>query len=274
MPIPLIANGIMLLPLIKKIEPYAKKFLVGPVEIVEVFLLGKHWWVVGPPGSGKSSMHRYLSGRPFLLSEYLKTNRIAEAPAGVKVISSPDSQSFVLSIFKKKGLDYGGESPRAWEQDISKSQRFVFIFALHSTDLHDHTSSFSALRRTETGLRLAPESKTFDTVEDSLRKAISCLIKHFPIEDEPNSPLKKKHRKLWMLCNKFDLVFPQGRVSTEPGSLTFWREATDRLDEIVKEAELTKKTGFTIIHGYTTFHPDYRRFTEQSIAPILKKIEG
>lgn len=264
----------MLLPVIKKIEPYAKKFLVGPIEVLEVFLLGKPWWIVGPPGSGKSSMHQYLSGKPFLLSEYVKTHRIAEAPGGVKVINSPDSPSFVLPILKKKSADYGGESPKAWEQDISRMQRFVFIYALHSTDLHDQASSFSALMRTDTGLRLAPESETFITIEDSLKKAITCLIKHFPLEEEANSPLKQKHRKLWILCNKFDLVFPQGRISTEPGSLTFWREATNRIDEIVQESGLTEKTGFTVIHGYTTFHPDYRRFTEQSITPILKAIEG
>ena len=264
----------MLLPVIKKIEPYAKKLLVGPIEILEVFLLGKQWWIVGPPGSGKSSMHFYLSGKPFLLSEYVKTNRIADAPIGVKVINSQDSQSFVLPIFKKKGPDYGGESPKAWEQDITKMQRFVFIYALHSTDLHDQASSFSALRRTQTGLRLAPNSQTFTMIENSLKKAIACLIKNFPIAEETNSPLKRRNRKLWLLCNKFDLVFPRGSVSTEPGSLTFWREATNRLDKIIQESGLMEKTGFTIVHGYTTFHPDYRRFTEQSIAPILKEIEG
>ena len=46
------------------------------------------------------------------------------------------------------------------------------------------------------------------------------------------------------------------------------------MDAIIRESNLTEKTGFTILHGYTTFHPDYRRFTEQSIAPILQKIEG
>lgn len=264
----------MLLPVIRKIEPYAKKFLVGPIEIIEVLVFGKKWWIVGPPGSGKSSMHQYLSGNFSLISEYVKTNRIAEAPEGVKVINSQDSQRFVLPIFKKKGPDFGGESPKAWEQDITQMQRFVFIYALHSTDLHDQASSFSALIRTDSGLRLASDSETFSTIENSLRKAITCLIKHFPIEEEPNSPLKRKQRKLWLLCNKFDLVFPQGRVSSEPGSLTFWREATDHMDAIIRESNLTEKTGFTILHGYTTFHPDYRRFTEQSIAPILQKIEG
>lgn len=264
----------MLLPVIRKIEPYAKKFLVGPIEIIEVFIFGKKWWIVGPPGSGKSSMHRYLSGHLSLISEYVKTNRIAEAPEGVTVINSPDSQRVVFPLFKKKGLDYGGESPKAWEQDITGMHRFVYIYALHSTDLHDQASSFSALMRTDAGLRLAPDSETFSTIEDSLKKAITCLIKNFPIEDEPNSLLKQKQRKLWLLCNKFDLVFPQGRVSSEPGSLTFWREATDRMDDIIREGGLTEKTGFTTIHGYTTFHPDYRRFTEQSIAPILQKLEG
>ena len=262
------------MPIIKKIEPYAKKFLIGPIEVVEVLIFGKKWWIVGPPGSGKSSMHHYLAGNPSLISEYVKTNRIAEAPEGVKVINSPDSQRFVLPIFKKKGPDYGGESPKAWEQNITRMQRFVFIYTLHSTDLHDQDSSFSALMRTDTGLRLASDSETFTTLEDSLKKAVTCLIKHFPLEEEANSPLKQKQRILWLLCNKFDLVFPQGRVSSEPGSLTFWREATNRIDHIIQECSLTEKTGFSVMHGYTTFHPDYRRFTEQSIAPILKKIEG
>lgn len=257
--------------LFRKGEQAVKFVVKKPVEELTYFFMGEKWWIVGPMGSGKTTMHKFLEGNATSLQSYLGTQQYNQRKKGRSKFQSEfaekTNKANLIKILKKKGKDYGGHPDFwvNWSIDLSNMHRFVFIYSLELNNDYDLPAS---LKIKNGEMLLMKRSKGFQNVKKCLKYTLDELIKKFPKEGKRP---RKKYRKLLIMCNKVDQWFHPHERSL-PNRLPFYHDAEKELNKIVEDVEFEDKTGFRVIFKHTTFNVSeahFKRLAFNNIHDIL-----
>lgn len=243
----------------KKAEQ-AIKFVTKPIiEETTYFFMGERWWIVGPMGGGKTTMHKFLEGNPTILHEYFSTPKYDSRKRAKSEFSSKFSKSTnaknKVNVLKKKGLDYGGQKDfwKYWKTDIKQMHRFVFLYSLEFKNDYDLPHSLEVRNRE---IVFNPNAAGFSNIKEALKYTLETLKETYP--KGKKGVFGKNYSKLLILCNKADLWF-LGQLEF-PKSKYFYIQAKKELIKIVKESKFEEETGFRIIFKFTTFNTSETRF--------------
>ena len=233
------------------------KPVIDLFEKIEVTVAGERWWVVGPKGTGKTVLHKVLSGEP--------VGDVSYTASGVDDKSGGGIYSSSKTIVRHKDShDYGGEFLETWEEDIYDHQRFVFVYSLNDLDGSGcYNYNADAMKASER-YSLNRDDVLYENIMSAFTLAISIISDNYTAD----STLPDHKRKLLVLCNKTDL-WPSGYKAQ------FFQPYKDIVQDMKKEAaalEVKENARFQIMYEACSLTSHIRVHFDAIMAKFLNKV--